>query len=157
MPRLQARSPTRPGRGGRSLGRLALLHRTGVLEVGDSAAVVVVVSAPHRAEAFDAARFCIDTLKRSVPIWKRETWSDGESWGLEAQHIVDARQQDDADERPSPFLMIAVVISVVGSLVLYLRNRTPSSLESGIDNFRREMQALAPRDDEVPPRRWWKR
>jgi molybdopterin synthase catalytic subunit len=51
---------------------------------------VVVVSAPHRAEAFDAARFCIDTLKRAVPIWKRETWADGESWGLEAQHIVDA-------------------------------------------------------------------
>jgi molybdopterin synthase catalytic subunit len=69
--------------------RIALLHRTGVLDVGDSA-VVVVVSAPHRAEAFEAARFCIDTLKRSVPIWKRETWSGGESWGLEAQHIVDA-------------------------------------------------------------------
>jgi len=72
-----------------AVGRIALLHRTGVLEVGE-AAVVVVVSAPHRAEAFDAARFCIDTLKRSVPIWKRETWSGGESWGLEAQHIVDA-------------------------------------------------------------------
>jgi len=71
------------------VGRVVLLHRTGVLEVGDSA-VVVVVSAPHRAEAFEAARFCIDTLKRSVPIWKRETWSGGESWGLEAQHIVDA-------------------------------------------------------------------
>ena len=72
-----------------SVGRIALLHRTGVLQVGDSA-VVVVVSAPHRAQAFEAARFCIDTLKQSVPIWKRETWSDGESWGLEAQHIVDA-------------------------------------------------------------------
>lgn len=71
------------------LGRIALLHRTGVLDVGESA-VVVVVSAPHRAEAFEAARFCIDTLKRSVPIWKRETWADGQSWGLEAQHIVDA-------------------------------------------------------------------
>jgi hypothetical protein len=53
--------------------------------------------------------------------------------------------------------MIAVVISVVGSTVLYLRNRAPSSLESGIDNFRREMQALAPRDEQVPQRRWWKR
>jgi molybdopterin synthase catalytic subunit len=71
------------------VGRIALLHRTGTLEVGESA-VVVVVSAPHRAEAFAAARFCIDTLKRSVPIWKRETWAGGESWGLEAQHIVDA-------------------------------------------------------------------
>jgi hypothetical protein len=55
------------------------------------------------------------------------------------------------------FLLIAVVISVVGSTVLYLRHRTPSSLESGIDNFRREMQALAPRDGAEPPRRWWKR
>ena len=55
------------------------------------------------------------------------------------------------------FLLIALVISVVGSTVLYLRNRTPSSLESGIDNFRREMQALAPRDEQAPPRRWWKR
>ena len=55
------------------------------------------------------------------------------------------------------FLMIAVVISVVGSTVLYLRSRTPSSLESGIDTFRREMQALAPRDDEPVPRRWWRR
>lgn len=58
---------------------------------------------------------------------------------------------------PIAFLMIAVVISLVGSLVLYLRSRTPTSLESGIDNFRREMQALAPRDEELAPRRWWKR
>ncbi|HZM31222.1 MAG TPA: molybdenum cofactor biosynthesis protein MoaE [Acidimicrobiales bacterium] len=71
------------------LGRLVLLHRVGALEVGDSA-VVVVATAPHRDEAFAAARFCIDTLKRSVPIWKKETWADGSSWGLEAQHIVDA-------------------------------------------------------------------
>ncbi len=55
------------------------------------------------------------------------------------------------------FLMIAVVISVVGSAVLYLRSRTPSSLESGIDNFRREMEALAPRDEPPSARRWWKR
>lgn len=58
---------------------------------------------------------------------------------------------------PIAFLLIAVVISVVGSLVLYLRSRTPTSLDSGIDNFRREMQALAPRDEEPAPRRWWKR
>jgi molybdopterin synthase catalytic subunit len=71
------------------VGRIALLHRVGIVDVGDSA-VVVVVTAPHRSEAFAAARFCIDTLKRTVPIWKRETWSGGQSWGLEAQHIVDA-------------------------------------------------------------------
>ena len=55
------------------------------------------------------------------------------------------------------FLLIAVVISVVGSTVLYLRSRPPSSLEAGIDSFRREMQALAPRDAQEPQRRWWRR
>jgi molybdopterin synthase catalytic subunit len=71
------------------VGRIALLHRTGPVAIGDSA-VVVAVSAPHRGAAFDAARFCIDTLKATVPIWKREAWAGGESWGLEAQHVVDA-------------------------------------------------------------------
>lgn len=71
-----------------TLGRAVLLHRVGVVPVGESS-VVVVASSPHRPEAFAAARFGIDTLKASVPIWKRERWSDGESWGLEAQHISD--------------------------------------------------------------------
>lgn len=53
------------------LGRIVMLHRVGELAIGDSA-VVVAVSAPHRAEAFEAARFCIDTLKEKAPIWKRE-------------------------------------------------------------------------------------
>jgi hypothetical protein len=55
------------------------------------------------------------------------------------------------------FLMIAVVISAVGLTVLYLRNRPPTSLDASIDTFRREMQALAPRDGSERPRRWWKR
>lgn len=71
-----------------TLGRVALLHRTGVVEIG-SEAVVVAVSAPHRGEAFDAARYAIDELKLTVPIWKREAWSGGESWGLEAQHLAE--------------------------------------------------------------------
>lgn len=71
-----------------TLGRLVLLHRVGVVPVGESS-VIVVASSPHRAESFAAARFGIDTLKASVPIWKRERWKDGESWGLEAQHISD--------------------------------------------------------------------
>ena len=70
------------------VGRVALLHRTGGLAIGD-AAVVVAVSAPHRGEAFEAARYAIDELKRTVPIWKREAWDGGESWGLEAQHLTD--------------------------------------------------------------------
>jgi molybdopterin synthase catalytic subunit len=61
------------------IGRLALLHRIGLLQVGETS-VVVAVSTPHRAEAFEAARFCIDTIKETVPIWKRETWDQGSDW-----------------------------------------------------------------------------
>jgi molybdopterin synthase catalytic subunit len=60
-------------------GRLALLHRVGDLGLSE-ASVAVVASAPHRGEAFDVARFCIDTLKETVPIWKREHWSGGSDW-----------------------------------------------------------------------------
>ena len=71
------------------LGRIAMLHRVGDLAVGE-AAVVVAVSSPHRDNAFDAARYGIYALKATVPIWKRERWNGGESWGLEAQHITEA-------------------------------------------------------------------
>ena len=70
------------------LRRLVMLHRTGPVPVGESA-VVVVASSPHRDAAFAAGRFCIDQLKATVPIWKREVWGEGESWGLEAQHITE--------------------------------------------------------------------
>ncbi len=70
------------------VGRVALLHRTGPVPVTESA-VVVAVSAPHRDAAFAAARFGIDTLKATVPIWKSETWEGGRSWGLEAQHVTE--------------------------------------------------------------------
>jgi molybdopterin synthase catalytic subunit len=69
-------------------GRIVLLHRTGPVPVGESA-VVVVVSSPHRDTAFAAARFGIDALKATVPIWKNETWEGGRSWGLEAQHVTE--------------------------------------------------------------------
>lgn len=68
------------------IGRIALLHRTGEVGVTD-VSVVVVVSAPHRAEAFDAARFCIDSLKATAPVWKRERWEGGEDWSSSAQPI----------------------------------------------------------------------
>ena len=70
-----------------SLGRVVLLHRTGLLKVSE-VSVLVAVSAPHRADAFDAARFSIDTLKATAPIWKRETWAGGEDWSACA-HPVD--------------------------------------------------------------------
>lgn len=66
--------------------RVAILHRIGILSVGE-AAVVVVVSSPHRDAAFEAARFCIDRLKVTAPIWKREDWSGGSDWGLDAEAI----------------------------------------------------------------------
>ncbi len=71
------------------IGRLAILHRTGRIELGESS-VVVVVSTPHRAEAFEAGRFAIDALKASVPIWKHETWRDGTAWGTGATPIAEA-------------------------------------------------------------------
>lgn len=67
-------------------GRLALLHRIGLLHLGE-VSVVVVAAAPHREEAFSAARFCIDTLKSTVPIWKRETWGGGQGWSAQAQAV----------------------------------------------------------------------
>ena len=63
--------------------RVALLHRIGDLELSE-ASVAVVVSSPHRPEAFEAARFCIDTLKETVPIWKREHWEGGSDWATRA-------------------------------------------------------------------------
>jgi molybdopterin synthase catalytic subunit len=58
---------------------LDVIHRLGVLVPGD-VAVVIVARAAHRAAAFDACRFTIDTLKKTVPIWKKEVYDDGEVW-----------------------------------------------------------------------------
>lgn len=69
------------------LGRIVLWHRTGYLAVGETS-VVVVVSAPHRSEAFDACRFLIDTLKTTLPIWKLEHWAGGSGWSP-SSHIVE--------------------------------------------------------------------
>ena len=70
--------------------RIALLHRVGRLGLGESS-VLVVVSAGHRPAAFDAARYGIDALKASAPIWKREHWRDGDDWGTGARAAVDPR------------------------------------------------------------------
>lgn len=71
-----------------SLGRVAMVHRTGLLAVSEDA-VVVAVSSAHRTEAFEAARFCIDALKASVPIWKHECWRGGQGWGICAHQLDD--------------------------------------------------------------------
>ena len=59
--------------------RVAMVHRLGRLEIGETS-VFIAVSAPHRGAAFDACRFAIDTLKRTVPIWKKEYFEDGAVW-----------------------------------------------------------------------------
>jgi molybdopterin synthase catalytic subunit len=59
--------------------RVALVHRLGRLEIGETS-VFIAVSSPHRRAAFDACRFAIDTLKRTVPIWKKEFFADGAVW-----------------------------------------------------------------------------
>ena len=61
------------------VGVTSLVHRLGRLVVGETSVVVVVVSA-HRGAAFDACRWLIDTLKKTVPIWKREQFADGALW-----------------------------------------------------------------------------
>lgn len=58
---------------------VAIEHRVGECQVGEPT-VVVAVSAPHRDDAFDAARYCIDELKARAPIWKKEFWPGGEEW-----------------------------------------------------------------------------
>ena len=59
--------------------KIVIHHRTGVLQIGDIP-VVIAVSAAHRDAAFDACRYIIDTLKKTVPIWKKEVFEDGEVW-----------------------------------------------------------------------------
>ena len=59
--------------------RVAMVHRTGVVELGE-ASVVIAVSAAHRSEAYEASRAAIDALKATVPIWKKEHYADGSAW-----------------------------------------------------------------------------
>ena len=58
---------------------VSIVHRLGRMEIGE-ASVAVAVAAPHRGEAFEACRFSIDTLKQTVPIWKKEFYADGAVW-----------------------------------------------------------------------------
>ncbi len=58
---------------------VAVAHRFGRLEIGE-ASVIIVVATPHRGDAFEACRYIIDTLKTTVPIWKKEVATNGEEW-----------------------------------------------------------------------------
>lgn len=70
-----------------AIGRIVLWHREGRVALGESS-VVVAVSTPHRGEAFAAAEHLIDTLKATVPIWKKEYAEGGSQWARAAQHIT---------------------------------------------------------------------
>ena len=58
---------------------VAMVHRIGRVDIGEPS-VVIAVASPHRGEAFDACEYAIDTLKATVPIWKKEVFADGEVW-----------------------------------------------------------------------------
>jgi len=62
-----------------SVSDVRIVHRLGMLEIGD-VSVAIAVASPHRAQAFEACRFAIDTLKSRVPIWKKEHYADGQVW-----------------------------------------------------------------------------
>lgn len=59
--------------------KILIHHRTGKLDIGEIP-VIIAVAAAHRGAAFDACRYAIDTLKQTVPIWKKEVFEDGEVW-----------------------------------------------------------------------------
>lgn len=81
--------------------RVAIAHRIGHLEVGETS-VFIAISAPHRPAAFDACRFAIDTLKRTVPIWKKEFFVDGAVWADgEIPPLPDAAQHQPPRDTPA--------------------------------------------------------
>lgn len=80
-----------------SVDRVAIVHRTGTLEIGETS-VVIGVSSPHRAEAFDACRHAIERIKEIVPIWKKEWYEGGSTWiGSEADYQREVAQASTAD------------------------------------------------------------
>ncbi len=65
--------------------KLAILHRTGCVGVGEPS-VIIAVSTPHRGQAFEACRWLIDALKKNVAIWKKEVWADGTGTWVHPNH-----------------------------------------------------------------------
>ena len=141
------------------VGRIVLWHRIGELALGESS-VVVAVSSPHRPEAFEAARFGIDALKATAPIWKKETWEGraGASWAARRRRVMGARSPGHhrggrgrirrvPEARPGAlmrnliYLLVAVGVIALGILVLALRAREPKGFDSGIKAHQRHMDA----------------
>ena len=80
-----------------TLSRIAMVHRTGEVPVRETS-VIIGVSAPHRAHAFEACRWLIDTLKSEVPIWKKESYADGRSEWVGPGHVADPHRSDESTQ-----------------------------------------------------------
>jgi len=78
---------------------IAINHRTGRLEVGETS-LLVAVSAPHRREAFEACHYAVDRIKEIVPVWKKEVWEGGESW-VEGHPVAAAEAGDPGSSGPA--------------------------------------------------------
>ena len=63
--------------------RVSIVHRTGVVAIGEPS-VVIAVGAPHRPEGYEASRYALEELKKRVPIWKKEHYTDGSAWKANA-------------------------------------------------------------------------
>jgi molybdopterin synthase catalytic subunit len=76
------------------LRKVALYHRTGRLQIGETS-LLIAISSGHRAEAFTAGKWLVDEVKKRVPVWKKEVWSDGEEWieGPESLGLQGAAQR----------------------------------------------------------------
>ena len=74
--------------------RIAVVHRVGDLAVGD-VSVAIAVSSPHRAEAYESSRFIIEEIKKRLPVWKKELYSDGvEEWVAGTTPVARSRKAD---------------------------------------------------------------
>lgn len=76
-----------------NLEEAAILHRTGRLEIGETS-LVVAVSCGHRADSFEASHWLVNEIKRRVPVWKKEVWTDGEEW-IEGPESLGVQQAAD--------------------------------------------------------------
>ena len=76
--------------------QVAIVHRIGHLQIGETI-VVIAVSSPHRQETFAATHYAIDRLKEIVPIWKKEVWKNGEAWRSEQTESKRAQEQEERE------------------------------------------------------------
>jgi molybdopterin synthase catalytic subunit len=105
-----------------------IIHRLGRLEIGETSVLIVVASA-HRAPAFDACRWLIDTLKRTVPIWKKEHFEDGAIW---------------SDGEPFPSDIVAAREPATSKVKGSPSAKNPASIEVGVSTSRKKAAVTHP-------------